>query len=326
MNAIRALLYLSLMFYLQNSFGITSRWVDEHGVTHYEDRLPPEAAGRPRAKLNQEAKVKEFVEGQKTPEELDIAKRLKQLRNDQQRILAEQRDSDTSLNRTYRSEAEMQVTLQGKLNTMDSTRKIAESNRQHQEELLQSLLKRAAEAENSGQPVSQNIRDSIESTRKQIFSYQDKIKSLEKSKAEIVTAFAKDLERFKSLEILRQSQEFNSLEWQAQAAHADVNILSAVKCVPSQCAEAWALAKDYLKLKTKRPLVTETPTIMQTAGPREEKDMALLVVRIAGKTEDTIFLDTSCHLSSLGDDLCSGELARDIRQNFAPYIQQRLKY
>ena len=107
----------------------TIRWMDSQGNVHYTDRLPPEEAQRPRAKLNPQAKPIEFVEGQKTQEQLDIARRLKQLRNDQQRILSEQRDSDMSLNRTYRSEDEMQVALQGKLNTMDSAKKIAESNR-----------------------------------------------------------------------------------------------------------------------------------------------------------------------------------------------------
>jgi hypothetical protein len=303
----------------------TIRWQDSQGNVHYTDRLPPEEAQRPRTKLNPQAtKTLEYIEGQKTQEQLDIAKRLKQLRNEQQRILAEQRDSDMSLNRTYRSEDEMQVALQGKLNTMDSAKKIAESNRLHQEEVMRSLLKRAAETENSGQPVPQNLRESIESTRRQIGLYQDKIKSLENSKAEIVAGFAKDLQRFKSLEELRLNPEYGSLEWESQPQQADVNVLSAIKCKPQQCVSAWALAKDYIKSKTKRPLVTETPTILQTAGPRDEKDMALLVVRIAGKSEDTLFLDTSCHLSSLGQELCAGEVANAVRQGFAPYIQEKL--
>ena len=303
----------------------TIRWVDDQGTVHYTDRLPPEEAKRPRTKYNSQAHDPERVEGQKSKEQLEASKLIKKLRIEQQRILAEQRDNDMSLNRTYRSEDEMQAALQGKLNTMDAAKKIAESNRLHQEEVMRSLLKRAAETENSGQPVPQNIRDSIESTRKQISIYQEKIRYLESAKAEIVTGFAKDLERFKSLEELRLSPEFVSLEWQPQAAHADVDILSLVKCSPNQCAEAWALAKDYVKSKTKRPLITETPTILQTADPREEQDMALLVVRIAGKNEDALFLDTSCHLSSIGEELCASQTAKDIREGFARFIQAGLK-
>ena len=303
----------------------TFRWVDEGGTVHYTDQVPPEEAKRPRAKLNPEAKIMEIIEGQKTQEQLEQARRLKRLRADQQRILAEQRDSDMSLNRTYRSEEEMQVALKGKLNTMDSAKKIAESNRQHQEEILRSLIKRAADTENSGQTVPQALRDSIESARRQIASYQEKARALDNTKADIVAAFTKDLERFRGLGALNRSVEFGSLEWQAQRPEADVLVVSAIACKLKQCDAAWALAKEYIKTKTTRPLVTETPTILQTAGPRTEKDMALLVVHISGKTGDTLFLDTSCHFSSIGDELCAGAIARDIRAGFVPYLEAGLK-
>lgn len=324
-TAFKCAAFVVAFLWVPNLQADTNRWVDDQGKTHYADRVPPEDSKHPRAKIDSQAKVIATVEGQKSAEQLETERRLRQLRNDQQRILTEQRDSDTSLNRTYRSEEEMQVALQGKLNTIDSAKKIAESNRLHQEEVMRSLLKRAAETENSGQPVPQNLRDSIESTRRQMTLYQEKIKALEGSKADIVAGFAKDLERFKSLEELHKNPEFGSLEWVPQSPRWDVGVLSAVQCLPKQCADAWSLAKEYIKSKTTRPLVTETPTILQTAGPREEKDMALLVVRIAGKTEDTLFLDTSCHQSSIGEELCAGEIARNIRQGFAPFISEGLK-
>jgi hypothetical protein len=115
------------------------------------------------------------------------------------------------------------------------------------------------------------------------------------------------------------------LEWQAQRPDADIPIVSAITCIPKQCDAVWALAKKYLKTKSSRPIVTETPSILQTAGPRKDNIMALLVVRIPGKTEDTLFLDTSCRISSLGDKLCSGPIAQDIRSGFAPFLEASLK-
>jgi hypothetical protein len=301
------------------------RWTDDHGVVHYSDQVPPEEAKHPRAKLDPQAKVTEYFEGLRTPEQIEQSKRLRKLRVDQQRILTEQRDSDTSLNRTYRSEDEMQVALQGKLNTIESAKKIADANRLHQEEILRSLIKRAADSEDVGQPVPQLLRDSIESTRKQIAIYQDKSRALENSKAGINAAFAKDLKRFRRLQELSRNPEFGSLEWQPQRPSVDILVVSAYTCAPAQCDTAWALAKEYLKSKTTRPLVTETPTIMQTAGPRTEKDLAILLVRIAGKQGDVLFLDTSCHLSSLGEELCTGEAARNIRAGFVPYMEEHMK-
>jgi hypothetical protein len=321
----RVALLLAVVLCAPVGLAETFRWVDESGNVHYTDQVPPEVAKRPRAKVNPEGKIKEVFEGQKTPEQLEALKRLKRLRTDQQRILVEQRDSDVSLNRTYRSEEELQVALKGKLNTIDAAKKIADSNRLHQEEILRSLIKRAADTENTGQPVPQLLRDSIESTRKQIASYQEKARALDNTKGDFVANFTKDLERFKNLEAMQRNPEYGSLEWQAQRPEADVPIVSAIACTLKQCDAAWTLAKNYLKTKSSRPIVTETPTILQTAGPRTERDMALLVVRIPGKTADTLFLDTSCHISSIGDELCSGTIARDIRVGFVPFLEANLK-
>lgn len=303
----------------------TFRWVDDQGIVHYTDQVPPEESKRPRAKLNPNAETIELVEGQKTPEQLEQIKRLKQLRYEQQRILSQQKDSDQSLLRTYRSIEEMQMALQNKINTMDSTIKIADSNKQHQEENLRTQVKRAAEIELSGQPVPKNLRDNIESTRRQIATYMEKISLLENSKQDIITAFSKDLERFKSLENLKLHPEYGSLDWRPQSSNADVGILSAINCKPSVCGLAWTLAKEFVKTISSKALVTDTETIIQTVSPRDEKDLALLVVRIPGKTSDILFLDTSCHMSSIGDEYCTGETAKEIRIQFAPYVERALK-
>jgi hypothetical protein len=298
----------------------TFRWIDDTGMIHYTDQVPPEESKRPHAKLDSDAQTVELVEGEKSQEELEQIKRLKQLRIDQQRILSQQKDSDLSLLRTYRSVEEMQMALQNKINTIESTIKIADSNRQHQEENLRLQVKRAAEMELSGQPLPKNLRDNVESTRRQIATYQEKIRMLENSKEDIIKAFNKDLDRFKTLENIKLHPEIGSMEWRPQSANADVDVLSEVSCKPTTCNLAWALAKDYIKASSNKELVTETESILQTASPRQEKDLALLVVRIPGKTSDTLFLDTACNTSSIGEEHCAGEAAKKIRAGFAVYI------
>ncbi|MDD5034242.1 MAG: DUF4124 domain-containing protein [Methylococcaceae bacterium] len=303
--------------------GEAYHWIDEFGNVHYSDRLPPEQAQYKREKLNKEGRTIAVIEGAKTAEQLAIEKRLKQLRLDQQRILAEQKERDASMLKTYHSEEEMQMALQGKLNTIESAIKVSDINRQNQEEILQSQIQRAAEIELSGQPVSKNLRDSIELTRRQIAAYQEKSRSLENSKADTLKSFGKELDRFKSLLALRSSPVQGILEWREPAV--DVGILSAIGCGRKVCDIAWALARNYVQLKSGKPLVTETDTLLQTVAPHEEKDIAMLVVRIAGKTEDSLFLDTSCQPSSIGDEVCKGDEVRQIRSGFVPFIEDGLK-
>jgi len=317
-------LVAELSFCAHEIFAGTFRWVDDQGMVHYTDQVPPEESKRPHAKLNPEAQTIEMIEGQKTPEQFEQIKRLNQLRIEQQRILSQQKDSDLSLLRTYRSVEEMQMALQNKINTIDSTIKIAESNRQRQEENIRSQVKRAAEMEITGQPVPKNLRDNIESTRRQIATYQEKIRLFENSKLEIILSFNKGLERFQNLENLKLHPEYGSIEWHPQTAGADVGVLSVITCKPSVCSLAWGLAKEYIKSVSNKVLVTETETILQTSSPRNETELALLVVRVPGKTSDSLFLDTSCHTSSIGDEYCTSEAVKQIRSNFVPYIEKGL--
>lgn len=303
----------------------TFRWIDSAGEIHYTDKLPPEEARHPHAKLNPSAKIKEQVEGEKTQDELERIKRLKQLRTEQQRILAEQKERDLSLLRTYHSVVEISTAMQGKLNTVESARKVAESNRQHQQELLESLVKRAAEVEHSGQGVPENLRESIDSTRRQIAMYQEKIRSLELAGKEIVTAFEKEQQRLKMLQEQGAAQGSGFGEWRSLEPTRDVNIVSAINCQPEQCDFAWLLAKRYLLKITGKSLMTETDYVLQTGVPRTEKDVALLVVRIQNKAQTSLYLDTSCHFSSIGDELCSTDAVKEIRAGFAPFIELGLK-
>ena len=47
---------------------VTYKWVDEKGITHYGDYVPPEYAKRERAVLNEEGVVIRKLEAEKSPE------------------------------------------------------------------------------------------------------------------------------------------------------------------------------------------------------------------------------------------------------------------
>lgn len=58
--------------------GVAYRWVDEHGVVHYGDRVPPEYARKERAILNSQGVEVGRLEAQKTPEQLAEEERRRQ--------------------------------------------------------------------------------------------------------------------------------------------------------------------------------------------------------------------------------------------------------
>jgi hypothetical protein len=77
------------------------KWVDDQGVTHYGDRIPPEYAGQEQHIINAQGIEIKHLEAQKSPEQLAA--------EDQKRADAEQRQNrDRNLLSTYDSVQEIE--------------------------------------------------------------------------------------------------------------------------------------------------------------------------------------------------------------------------
>jgi hypothetical protein len=77
------------------------KWVDEHGITHYGDRIPPEYAAQEQHVINSQGVEISRLEAQKTPEQLAL--------EDQKKIDAEQsQNRDRNLLNTYASVQEIE--------------------------------------------------------------------------------------------------------------------------------------------------------------------------------------------------------------------------
>ena len=77
------------------------KWVDEQGMTHYGDRIPPEYAAQEQHIINSQGVEISRLEAQKTPEQLAL--------DDQKKIDAEQsQNRDRNLLNTYASVQEIE--------------------------------------------------------------------------------------------------------------------------------------------------------------------------------------------------------------------------
>ena len=79
------------------------KWVDDEGVIHYGDRIPPEFADKPKERLNDQGVAIEHLEGKKTEEQLAAEERAREL--ELQNEL--QRRADQALLNTYISVEEI---------------------------------------------------------------------------------------------------------------------------------------------------------------------------------------------------------------------------
>lgn len=303
------------------------RWTDEKGNVYYSDKIPPQHSRYGRAKLNEQGVKVDEVEGAKTRAQLTREARLQQLRNEQQRLLQDHQAKDRALLRTFRSEQEIEDTLDGKLSTIEVLETVTYSNIKRLETLLERGIGQAAELERNGKPVSDRLRRSIDNTRAQLDDNHEKIKSLGTQKLALKRKYARDLERFRALVAASEGALFevgsDNESVNAGVDDKDSVIISVARCPNKNvCDRVWKLAKSYVASNATTPIRIDTGVIIYTASPVKESDIALSVSRITRKGSDSaqIFLDARCRQSGVGQELCDSEEVRGILSKFPAFI------
>ena len=99
--------------------GIAYRWVDENGVVHYGDHIPPQYAAQDRAVLNAQGVEVRHLDAQKSPEQLaaDARERATQIR---------QRQHDAFLITTYTSVKDIEALRDARLEQLKGQRTAAQ--------------------------------------------------------------------------------------------------------------------------------------------------------------------------------------------------------
>ena len=116
--------------------GIAYRWVDEHGVVHYGDNIPPQYASQDRAILNSQGVEVGHLDAQKTPEEEAVAARARD-------ALMKQKQHDAFLVSTYTSVKDIEGLRDARLDQLKGQRAAAEQYLESLRVRLASLQSRA---------------------------------------------------------------------------------------------------------------------------------------------------------------------------------------
>lgn len=105
----------------------TYKWVDDKGVTHYTDKIPPEAVNKGRTELDKQARPVKKVDPAPTAEQL----RAKQAEAERQEALAREQEvalrRDRALMLSYTTEAEIDLARSRVLATIDAQLQAAQS-------------------------------------------------------------------------------------------------------------------------------------------------------------------------------------------------------
>ena len=174
------------------------KWVDDQGVTHYGETIPPEYAHKDREELNKAGRVVEKKEVL-TPEE----RRVKELedikkREDEEAVL-EQKRRDKALLNTYSSVKEINLArarnlqqVEARLNSIGSQIKAADGK-------LIGLQKEADDYTSTSKKIPASLQDDLRESQARLTKLQQDLEKSRVEKAAVEARYDAEKARYKEL-------------------------------------------------------------------------------------------------------------------------------
>lgn len=170
------------------------RWVDDDGVVHFGDSLPPDVRARDHGRIDPSGTVIEAIElpGSTAPEDVDEAR----LQSEQQR------ERDRALLQTFATERDIILTRDDRLAGVDTQISLLERRIRQREERLEAIERRignlaeGSDARAAAERQHAGLAARIEQDHQRLAADRER-------RDEIDRRFAEDLERFRELQAER---------------------------------------------------------------------------------------------------------------------------
>lgn len=182
------------------------RYENEQGVLVIDYSVPPELVHKGYEVLNTHGRVIETVPRALTTKELE-AKGVEEMKR---LNAARQAEQDKKLLAIFSGPADAERARDRKIEALDVYINVTRGNILKLREDFNNTQAQAAERERAGQPVLDFQIEKIESLQRQIDQAEESILEKEKEKDVIRAEYAKDIERLRELEKIRQKALQNS--------------------------------------------------------------------------------------------------------------------
>lgn len=196
--------FVLLMLVLASTDALAStrlyRYENRDGVVVIDYSVPPELVYKGYEVLNAQGRVIEVVPRSLTPEELKARASEEQSKQDQ----ARQAENDKKLLSIFSGPADAERARDRKIEALDVYINITRGNILKLREDLNVAQAQAAARERAGQSVQDFIIEKVDSLQRQIDQAEASITEKEGEKDVIRNEYAKDIERLRELEQMRQ--------------------------------------------------------------------------------------------------------------------------
>lgn len=173
------------------------KWVDEKGVTHYGDRIPPEYAKQGNSQLNKRGITVRKVERALTPEERRAQQEEDQRLKDALKQAEAQQREDLALINTYSTEDEIDLARDRRVAQIDQV--VTQAHNQSGE--LERRAAAAAQALKQAKAASAKAmqEDEVASISKRRAAMRAAIARLHSDRQEVIARFDQDKLRFREI-------------------------------------------------------------------------------------------------------------------------------
>jgi hypothetical protein len=197
--------------------GATYKWVDEKGVVHYTDKIPPEAVNKGSTVLDKQARPTKRIDPPLTPEQM----RAREAEEEQKRIAAKAQEEiarrDRALVASYTSEAEIDLAKRRVLATIDAQ---LDSSRAYVAQLEKRKVELDKRREALGdKPVPPALERELEGNRSELAKTTALVEQKQKERAATVARYDADKARWRELKAVADA---NAPATPAQAAATPV--------------------------------------------------------------------------------------------------------
>jgi hypothetical protein len=176
------------------------KWVDEDGNVFFSDKIPADAAERPKDVLNDRGVTIDNLEGKKTPEQLEQERKEKEIRTAQELQLR----ADQALLATYLSVDEIEMHRDRRVELFQAQSRVTELYLRNLENRLQKLRSDASNyqpysTDSNAPMIDEGLAEQLRKTKDTISRHQRNLMKYENDEKQIIERFDGDIARFKIL-------------------------------------------------------------------------------------------------------------------------------
>lgn len=197
-NLARFLCLLGSLALIAPAQAKTYKWVDDQGVTHYGETVPPEYAGKDRSELNPSGRVvntRDIL----TPEERE-AKRQAELRKRQEvAATKEQQRKDKALMNTYSSVEEIELARSRNLQQVEARLSSLKAQIRMAQESHAGLQVEEERYRAAGKPVPVSLHEDLGNSQVRLTRLQEEYRKSEAEKTQVNERFDAEIRRYREL-------------------------------------------------------------------------------------------------------------------------------